>query len=949
MITVRAGESRLMATATTHEERVRLQWFPGARVDRATGVITLPFQPGTYRLLDAWFGEGGWRPTSELDDEVRESRAYVPGEPQGKATLEMDQDSLAVQCKFEDKELAKLVPGYRWVPLERRWKLPARPATLDILRKAFRELLQPADSERLAEWERNERDRLEEELERARELDRRRTPVEGVPGGYERTPAEPAGEAARPAEAPARSDATRDEGRGGSGAAPAPESAPPAAGTPGGSATGEGVVAVPAQLFEALLERMGHMVEALERVARALEAGGAAGAVSSAGISREAEAEAAGSAPSPGAEEPGFDWRSELEDVRNDPSDARRQALEARLQADDEVARAAAMVLLGALHSANGRYVECLRWLRRAFAAGSGLGADLEAEAGRLFHRAATLALNRALGAPGEEASDAFEALAREVLEEGQLGQGAGLAATREVVMDLAGDSQLARRDQHLHALARLAQFVLATRGDGRIDEHQLGEFVRDAAVRPPVRSVALILLANVLYDSSDMAGWQLSWPRETAIAGDFSWVAETALELLKGIGQEHPRLVPKLAVSALAIVAAGPRDWASRDARRQLVRQVDAVSPERGYAEFLAAYRLAADGEGKGLARDFKGYFEQLKKTPLDDSWPHLSEVLGNDNNFVTNEVIDEVLPAALLERGIRDLQVLLEAARFATGTQHGDNTLNWLADGIEDGTIAGTEALDREQRLELFRLALETGRKKGHDRDADVAFQRLIREYLRQGKGGEIPSLCEQCIDSFAHLRQRAMLAALEWALEQGEPFEELLERAISNMRPDSRLVDDFRYIATAFPQVREAGGERLEKLIGVPVEAGARDDALRGKSILVVGGHPALQAKAVPRLEELGLKVDWLDAEEAKQGDRAPDRAKGTIDLVVVNTSYISHAASGRVMEAAKSAGNRYVARSFTGPQMLVSVVRQALSAPPEPKGGGNQGPNRGPNRR
>jgi PAS domain-containing protein len=34
-----------------------------------------------------------------------------------------------------------------------------------------------------------------------------------------------------------------------------------------------------------------------------------------------------------------------------------------------------------------------------------------------------------------------------------------------------------------------------------------------------------------------------------------------------------------------------------------------------RGYAEFLAAYRLAAEGDGKGLTKDFKGYFEYLKQ----------------------------------------------------------------------------------------------------------------------------------------------------------------------------------------------------------------------------------------------------------------------------------------------------------------------------------------------
>jgi hypothetical protein len=85
-----------------------------------------------------------------------------------------------------------------------------------------------------------------------------------------------------------------------------------------------------------------------------------------------------------------------------------------------------------------------------------------------------------------------------------------------------------------------------------------------------------------------------------------------------------------------------------------------------------------------------------------------------------------------------------------------------------------------------------------------------------------------------------------------------------------------------------------------------------------------------------------VDWLDADAAKQGDRAVDRASGAVDLVVVNTGYISHAASGRVMEAAKSAGNRYVARAFAGPRMLVAVVQEALAAKPEEPTRGPKGP-------
>jgi hypothetical protein len=430
-----------------------------------------------------------------------------------------------------------------------------------------------------------------------------------------------------------------------------------------------------------------------------------------------------------------------------------------------------------------------------------------------------------------------------------------------------------------------------------------------------------------------------MQWPTDVSLAGDFAWVAGTALEVLPKTSDELPKLAPFGAIAALAIIARGPREWATLEQRKGLLRHVDTANPLRGYAEFLAAYQLAAGGSGKGLDREFKGYFEHLKKVRLDESWPHLSEVLANDTNIITNLIVDEVLPAALEERGVGDVAALMDAADFAVTTQRGDNTLNRIADGVEDGSIPGAEALDGEQRLKLFKMALEAAKKKTHDQDADRAFIRLVRELIRQGRESEIPNLCAECREAFPALKERALLGALEWALESGQPFEEPLKDLLAGFRAQSPRLEDLKALVAAFPELEKAGGERLAKLIGARSTKEEAAVDLSGKTVLVVGGHPSLMAKAKPELTGLGLDVEWLDAEAAKQGGRAVDRASGSVDLVVVNVAYIGHAGSERVIEAAKGAENRYLARAFTGPRMLVSAVRRALEAADEGDAGKN----------
>ena len=903
MIDVEVEENRLLARASTASDWVHLRHFPGARWVQARGRFSLPRQMATYLLLRDLFGAEGWRPPASLADEVRVALETERAEPVGEAELTDLGDEFAVRSSFADRELVKLVPGYRWMAQEKRWRLPRVPQTVRILERGFGERLRVVEEERVRRWLEEAEERIAGELARAQDEDAapKRVVADGLGGGR------------------------GERGEGGQRGM--------------GQADGaDGGVRVDEVGLVGLFERLERLTMALERLVAVLENGRPAGGGAEGSRAGLPPAEDGGDGA--GATETGMDWREEMERIRATPDVAVRQALEGKLSSVEGGDAATVRFMLGFWYLANEEWLDAVRSFRRGFALEVALEEDLEAEANRGYQRAAVSYLLGPLGREAEDLATATKFLARELLNAGTAISAEAMEELRTAADDLAADPELAKRAQELHALARLVQFLAAARRGARVDEQRLGEFIQDRNLPARIRALGLVLLANVLKQADDVSGWQMQWPRDVSLAGDFSWVAEVALELLAK-GADELAIGPVVALAALAIVAGGPREWATLDQRKQLLRFVEAANPLRGYAEFLAAFQLAASGYGKGLEREFKGYFEFLKQWPLDDSWPHLSEALLNDSGVITNRIVDEVLPVALEGRGVRDVAVLTAAAEFAVTTQRGDNTLNRIADGVEDGSIPGAEALDGEQRLQLFRWALDAARRKTHDDDADRAFVRLVRELLRQGRDAEIPSLCEEWLDAFPALKERALLAALEWALESGEELGKLLDRLLASFRPQSRRLEDLRALVEAFPELEEAGGEKLKRLVGWrPHEAGESHD-LAGKTVLVVGGHPSLMAKAMPQLEELGLRPEWLDADSAKQGGRAVDRAQGSVDLVVVNVAYIGHAASERVLEAAKSAGNRYLARAFTGPRMLVSTVKLALSAAEEDREGMRSG--------
>lgn len=162
MLEIRAEENRLLAAPSLASERVMLRYFPGARWIPARGAFSLPRQTGVYLLLDELFGPENWRAPSDLSEEVQEARK-AGGSPTAEARLEDAESEFSVQCAFADKELVKRVPGYRWVPTERRWRLPRVPLTVRVLQRVFGEQLKIEDEERVLAWCTEEEQRTDAE------------------------------------------------------------------------------------------------------------------------------------------------------------------------------------------------------------------------------------------------------------------------------------------------------------------------------------------------------------------------------------------------------------------------------------------------------------------------------------------------------------------------------------------------------------------------------------------------------------------------------------------------------------------------------------------------------------------------------------------------------------------------------------------------------------------
>ena len=87
--------------------------------------------------LDRVFGTDGWHAADELAIDVSFARNRLFAPPQSNARVELEGTQLTVQCTSGDRELVKLVPGYRWSGPKTRWSIAALPLALDILKERF--------------------------------------------------------------------------------------------------------------------------------------------------------------------------------------------------------------------------------------------------------------------------------------------------------------------------------------------------------------------------------------------------------------------------------------------------------------------------------------------------------------------------------------------------------------------------------------------------------------------------------------------------------------------------------------------------------------------------------------------------------------------------------------------------------------------------------------------
>ena len=257
------------------------------------------------------------------------------------------------------------------------------------------------------------------------------------------------------------------------------------------------------------------------------------------------------------------------------------------------------------------------------------------------------------------------------------------------------------------------------------------------------------------------------------------------------------------------------------------------------------------------------------------------------------------------------------------------GDRLMNQLSAAVEEDAFPG--ALSSPMTIaSSCSKGLPPNPQGGPRRGLGEAFDRLVRERVKHGETEELRALCLGIPAGFKPLQLPVGQALLSLQLESGEDFEATAEafwRHCDPANPADEGTHELKGLAVAYPRFREF----LDKL-DVP-ELELDESRLRGKRLVVIGGHEWLRKCAMPKFDAWGVKTTWLDPDSAKNGQQAPDLAAGGADLIVINTACISHAASGRVRQA-RNPDVRYAFHNSRGVGALLSIAREALadSEPP-----------------
>ncbi len=874
MLSIRADEHRYLVSAAPHEAAL-LRTIPGVRQLAANGALQAPRQPGTILALDDLFGDDGWSASSDLSTEVAEARQREHPPAAGEAVAELEGKEISITCQYGDKELVKLVPGYRWSAAQRRWFLPAQPMALRILERHFGEKLNVSDAVR--------------EYLALKEIDER--------AAFERASQHQPGPAAPPSEPLIELEQALE--------------------------AAEAAAELPAQGQDALLDRLDKLAGAVEELVDLLR-----DRLSPGDLARQTPTPAAPQAEEPPEGSEQANWRELLVAVHQDAS-AAMPRVSALLQTAAPENLPSLRAVTGIGQCLLGDDEASLRSLRRAMGDAAPLDDELAGAARDAYARSALRMFAAAMGPMHEpvRADDVMELLRVEIHQ-----AGAGFAPEALVSKEsaslleyLVNDPLLRVASPTLSDCCRVAHLLAVSRSGSWMVVDRVTDLLRDREIGADGFGLAVAIMANALFDASSMDEWRYRWPSDDSGTAELRWLTEACLEKLPTAHAETAQLA---ALACLACIAGGPLEWATMDERRRLVKFIPLASHQRAYAEFLAAYQPAANGV-KRIAEQFPGYLAVLQEQPLARSYTHMLDAFvmqESSASGLAQRLADDVIAGALRKRGLADPSVLIELLDLISEAPKGDSKLNELAGLIEDGEFVGAEAFTHEQRLVVYGRALDEARKRGHDVDGVIAFDRVVRERLAHGEADEVKSLCEELTGTFRALRVQAAVyeVLLELQLEAGEPYEKTAEEL-------NRLAKR--------PQAEELNLELGGLVLAYPEVAGmfARDDATpaippRGGRVVLIGGHEWLKKHAGRVLSsEWGIEVSWLGPESAKNGAQALALAAGSADLLVVNAACISHAASGRVLAVVKETGMPYVMHHSRGVGALLSLVSQALQQP------------------
>lgn len=905
MPTLRADENRYLLQAEPWE-RARVRRIPGARWVPARQMWQLPLRDGVILALDRVFGRDGWEAgddTTRLDVEAARHR-QVP-QAREPATVRLDGTELAVTCDIGDRELVKLVPGYRWAPANRTWYVPGVPLALEILREYFGDLLQvdeeaartmelrELDEQRAIERDQKQFERRQEELRQRAESPPAADPAPLAPGEV----LEAAQEVVRHAQQEVAAPDTADD-----------------------------PVVERLDRIDATLQRL----EALfTRVADALASAGPAPVTAAPPPPPAAEAEDSDSSP----DDDLADWRAILAQSQEDPEAALDQAsrlLQITSGPSQRELRAVAGV---AAHRARHEQ-QAYEHLSQAFRDGPSLHETLARPALDTFRDVVLWFLNDAVG-PAEPIEDVRD-LRRLILAELQTDAGfrdelIGSPGARDTLERFVKDPALPLLFRDLADFCRVAHLVAVAHGGGRMVMGHIADVLRDERLHPDAQALATILYTNVLFDEPSMAEWAPGWPREPnrEHLREPRLIVDGALRILPVLEAD---LAAPTAVAALA--CAVQSDEVGLDERRALVNFVPRSSSLRRYAEFLALYALAASG-GRGPWQQMPGYVEIVAQTRLELSRQHLEEVYiasePGDTNSAVRPLADLAYLPALKTFGVTDPESeVIGLLDFLASSSRPDNLLNELGRLIEDREFPGAERFRPEQRMQVYRAALDAAIGMGHDQDAREAFHRLVRALQDEPSSHALRELCAECLERFRRLRVPALIVLIEALLEDGADVTESMQMLSAMVRGQGEDAKDaeaqLQGLQFAYPEFAEQVRKALEER-GEPIEE-VEPPSFEGRSVTVVGGREYMRKRAFPVLEAWGLKVTWLDPQAAQNRAQAKALAASS-DLLVVNTACIGHAASNRVIEAARDAGKDPLRQDSNGVGTMLLAVQRRLS--------------------